>query len=27
MYDKENKSIKIDQEDEIIKNVLMTGAI
>jgi NAD(P) transhydrogenase subunit alpha len=27
MYDKENKSIKINQEDEIIKNVLMTGAI
>ena len=27
MYDKENKSIKIDQEDEIIKNVLMTGTI
>ena len=27
MYDKENKSIRIDQEDEIIKNVLMTGAI
>jgi H+-translocating NAD(P) transhydrogenase subunit alpha len=27
MYDKENKSIKIDQEDEIIKNALMTGAI
>ena len=27
MYDKENKSIKIDQEDEIIKNVLMTGSI
>ena len=27
MYDKENKSIKIDQEDEIIKNTLMTGAI
>jgi NAD(P) transhydrogenase subunit alpha len=27
MFDKENKSIKIDQEDEIIKNVLMTGAI
>jgi H+-translocating NAD(P) transhydrogenase subunit alpha len=27
IYDKENKSIKIDQEDEIIKNVLMTGAI
>ena len=27
MYDKENKLIKIDQEDEIIKNVLMTGAI
>jgi H+-translocating NAD(P) transhydrogenase subunit alpha len=27
VYDKENKLIKIDQEDEIIKNVLMTGAI
>ena len=27
IYDKEQKSIKVDQEDEIIKNVLMTGAI
>ncbi len=27
IYDKEKKSIKIDQEDEIIKNVLMTGAM
>jgi NAD(P) transhydrogenase subunit alpha len=27
IYDKEKKSIKIDQEDEIIKNVLMTGEI
>jgi NAD(P) transhydrogenase subunit alpha len=27
IYDKEQKLIKIDQEDEIIKNVLMTGAI
>jgi H+-translocating NAD(P) transhydrogenase subunit alpha len=27
IYDKEKKLIKIDQEDEIIKNVLMTGAI
>jgi len=25
IYDKENKKIKIDKEDEIIKNVLING--